>query len=102
MSTTIAERVAKGAALLDEKIPGWADRIDLHRFYIGSTCDCVLGQLHDGSYTDGMYALTRDTEDHGFMWTASPADAGAEEAEIAELETEWRRVIEARRAGEAR
>ena len=51
--TTIAERVAAGAAFLDEHEPGWADRVNLKRLYIGSTCNCMLGQLR-GEYLPGV------------------------------------------------
>lgn len=37
-------RVALGAALLDEKAPGWRERIDLKRFWIAESCDCIVGQ----------------------------------------------------------
>lgn len=48
MTTTMTEfeeRVAKGAALLDDSQPGWADRIDLETFDILDPCGCTLGQL---------------------------------------------------------
>jgi hypothetical protein len=105
ISATIAERVARGAALLDEREPGWWQRIDLDRLYIGSTCDCVLGQLHGGSYVDGVQDLDLlyGTEDHGFMWhTRGVTDYDAEEAEANELEAEWRTLIEERRGDEPR
>lgn len=45
-----------GAALLDEKVPGWAERIYLDELEISSLDDCVLGQLF-GEYHNGMIAL---------------------------------------------
>jgi hypothetical protein len=44
---TQAERsaVAKGAALLDDKQPGWAHQIDLTVLHLSSGEECVLGQL---------------------------------------------------------
>lgn len=39
------DRVAKGAATLDEILPGWERKIDLEHLYLESACDCVLGQL---------------------------------------------------------
>lgn len=50
------ERVARGAALLDEKYPGWADRINLERFDLGNACTCVLGQL-EGFFWTGAQKL---------------------------------------------
>lgn len=35
----------RGAALLDEKMPGWHDKIDLERLQLASLTQCVLGQL---------------------------------------------------------
>jgi len=46
MSVINARRaVAKGAALLDERTPGWASKIDLEELYLGDGRRCVLGQL---------------------------------------------------------
>ena len=56
MTDTIAVRVARGAALLDAKRPGWEHEIDLRRLDLGSWCDCVVGQLF-GDYSDGLGAL---------------------------------------------
>lgn len=48
--------VAKGAALLDEVMPGWADRIDLDTLAFPSCDHCVLGQLY-GHYVNGRLFL---------------------------------------------
>lgn len=45
MELTITERVAKGAAFLDEHFTGWWERIDLNTLNIDSCDNCVLGQL---------------------------------------------------------
>lgn len=42
----IAERVARGAAWLDENYPTWWERIDLATLNIASCSDCVLGQVY--------------------------------------------------------
>lgn len=42
---TASELVARGAALLDSRLPGWADQIDLESLNIADGCECVLGQL---------------------------------------------------------
>lgn len=36
-----------GAKFLDERVPGWADRIDLTELDIHSSETCVLGQLYE-------------------------------------------------------
>jgi hypothetical protein len=46
-------RVAAGAAFLDERMPGWAEWIDLDSLSLMDDCDCVLGQL-SGYYRDGV------------------------------------------------
>jgi hypothetical protein len=72
---TTAERVARGAALLDQYRPGWADEIDLHELRIESGSDCVLGQLY-GDYGEGRERLrilnTTHSEALGFTaaWTS--------------------------------
>ena len=38
-------RVAKGAARLDERLPGWERRIDIGILSLGSCFDCIVGQL---------------------------------------------------------
>ena len=46
----------KGALLLDKERPGWEKRIDVGRFDMHSSVDCVLGQLW-GSYQTGVDQL---------------------------------------------
>lgn len=53
---TIAERVQAGAALLDEKRPGWDQEIDLDTLALESECLCVLGQLF-GKFAYGLDVL---------------------------------------------
>lgn len=50
------EEAARGARLLDRKVPGWADKIDLARFSMRHTRNDVLGQLF-GTYLTGLDAL---------------------------------------------
>ena len=46
----------KGAAYLDTVRPGWANEINLARFNINDTEDCVIGQLY-GNYREGRAEL---------------------------------------------
>jgi hypothetical protein len=46
-----AQAVTKGAALLDKKMPGWANDIDLGLLKLSSNVDCVLGQLFSDPQT---------------------------------------------------
>lgn len=43
--TSVEQRVAAGAAWLDEHEPGWERRIDLGVLELADDCRCVLGQL---------------------------------------------------------
>lgn len=72
---SVADRVAKGAALLDRELPDWAREIDLERLDITQVDDCILGQLYT-SWADGMISLfgsgcvgTPVGSDHGFNLT---------------------------------
>ncbi len=54
------ERARKGATFLDEKVPGWAHKIE-KQINISSTHECVLAQLF-GRYKTGLKALGIDDE----------------------------------------
>lgn len=86
--STIEERVARGAAWLDDNVLGWQNRIDLDRLDMGNRYHCVLGQLY-GNYMFGP--LARDeAQTLGLQRTGADG--------YAHLEVEWRRVITERRA----
>lgn len=73
--TQLNERVKRGAALLDLKVPGWRHMIDDQRLNMSSTEDCILGQLFD-QYIRGIDFLGLDEaygedRDHGFDLTYS-------------------------------
>jgi hypothetical protein len=99
----VAERVAKGAALLDEKVPGWDQRIDLEILAMRGTCECVLGQLFEPTPegADG-YWVGLDRLAISRLGAAHAAEYGfaCETSEIESyvaLGAEWRRLIGARR-----
>jgi hypothetical protein len=48
-----AERVARGAQLLDQQVPGWAERIDLGRLDLADLRWCPLGQTYATHPGDG-------------------------------------------------
>ncbi len=93
--TAIAERVAAGAAFLDEHDPGWDRDVDLATLDLSDCGNCVFGQLQDG-YDDGLieFGLSdqRATE-LGF------AEAGFlnSDCDYPALTAEWRKIITARR-----
>ena len=49
-------RVARGAHLLDQYNPGWADKINLTIFDISSAQRCIVGQLYP-TYLQGLGSL---------------------------------------------
>lgn len=53
---TVQERIARGMALLDEKLPGWKERVNLARLDMSSQTYGLLEQLFDG-YMKGLRAL---------------------------------------------
>jgi hypothetical protein len=73
-----AENVARGAALLDQKIPGWEHQINVASLDIGSCNDCIIGQLFGGYYPDRLDSLfncrvyeddyCKNRVEHGFTW----------------------------------
>jgi len=101
----VQERVARGAAWLDENRPGWRDAISLQELDMRSGCDCVLGQVYatDAIDGDGYHYVLRKligSEIH-YAWAAERGFTlvYSEERELTwlfdwnELEEEWRRVI---------
>lgn len=55
-TTTLADRVKAGAALLDDKRPGWWREIAVNRLSMGSCTNCILGQIY-GHYHRGIFVL---------------------------------------------
>lgn len=115
-AATITERVAAGAAFLDEREPGWLYRIDLARLDLHAPCKCVLGQLATDKHFDlGTWswseicsvfgisvfdpAAAQSDYDLGFNAAWPLGDEVTSLADYAALTAEWRRYIEARRAG---
>jgi hypothetical protein len=89
---SIAERVERGAALLDAKRPGWWRDIGLGRLDIKSSCDCIAGQLGDYARTVealGLYEYDAEAA-HGF-------EAEESQDEYPALTEAWRDLILGRR-----
>lgn len=99
---TVAERVAKGVALLDERHPEWACQVDVEALDIQSHRLCVVGQVF-GGWSQGLIEVygdidSEDTEGHGFDGYNVRGRAQYE-SDCAGLTAEWKRVILARREG---
>jgi hypothetical protein len=107
---SLERAIAAGMVVLDEKVPGWVDQIDLDTLdmasatYVkgGSMCGCILAQVDTIDHTYGDYfrarrrlsGLTDDEDeldwgfDHAFNVSAARYD---------ELTEAWRTAIRARR-----
>ena len=121
--TTVTERVAAGAAYLDEHDPGWDAAIDLELLDLGSGDRCILGQRCPmETLTAWLGSAPDDSDDFEYAYHAqAQALTGLpsrglrtgleewaishgfnasfqEDDEYGALTAEWRRVIEARRA----
>ncbi len=91
---TIAERVARGVALLDLKAPGWDDRINVAELNIASCHVCICGQVF-GSYSGGIRVLGIDwNADNDYMYR-SPVEYGFTGGPL--VTEAWRDVIARRR-----
>ena len=100
MSTT-QERVAAGAALLDAEQPGWWQRIDLHSLAMWDGCRCVVGQLYEGEYRDGLIDLSvpvDDGEEEDEEGLIAVDRLGFDGHDIDALQAEWKRLIGERQA----
>lgn len=89
MYGTIAERIERGAALLDEHAPDWPSRVNPARLCIASGCECMVGQVF-GNYWDGMGAMGQPGSGSAFGFIAG-------EGEMDEIEAGWRDLIARRR-----
>lgn len=56
LDEAVGARVMRGAALLDEKVPGWRERVNPDTLDMSSDRNCVLGQLYDW-YALGLQTL---------------------------------------------
>lgn len=78
--------VKRGAALLDERLPGWRNHVHPETLDLSSACGCVLGELF-GDYERGcgILGLTpRDARWFGFMEGRT---------RFAALTAGWRRLL---------
>jgi hypothetical protein len=123
---TLAERVAAGAAWLDDHKPGWDALIDLGRLNMADSCCCVLGQVYESAAEAANDQARQNHDDWGwtgydwaidelgapqyyggFAFTYDELIAAIDQHHStvpawAELGTAWKQLIAARRAGESR
>lgn len=89
-------RVDRGAALLDERRPGWWEDVDVRTLDMGGCWSCVLGQVfgeyHDGTEWLGVPADTWSVQWLGFEGSEQDYDV---------LTILWRAAINRRRHAES-
>lgn len=91
----VGTRVMRGLALLDEKVPGWRERVDPSRLDMTSDSECVLGQLF-GTYPYGCQTLGIVTrvEATRYGFDATNHDGfNADDAGLDALTDAWRAVL---------
>lgn len=65
IETPAYDAALRGAAVLDEAVPDWRQRIDCDALDMLDPVHCVLGQLYGGNYGAGIAAL------HAWMGSVS-------------------------------
>lgn len=55
-----SQEIRRGCELLDERFPGWVDRVDLGVFRIVDGVNCVLGQVFVEEFVNGLVRLYGD------------------------------------------
>jgi hypothetical protein len=85
------DAVARGVALLDEKVPGWRTKIDLGELNVAGFYSCPLGQIggdfEHGAILVGLQGRSRKYPEFGFYLE----DDGGGTFE--ELNAAWREAI---------
>lgn len=96
----LADRVHKGAKLLDFFRPNWYNEIDLSQFELACPGFCILGQIF-GNFNDVKKALPIDMQEYGFthLWLPDVDDNEKDDAKYQWkfLEEEWVKQIWERR-----
>jgi hypothetical protein len=80
------ERIGRGVALLDAKVPGWV--VDRARLSVGSLDRCVLGQVF-GNFDRGLQVL-------GLTWSQGDRYGFVSDGweDYADLTESWRAVLD--------
>lgn len=91
--------VVRGAKLLDEKVPGWADKINLSKFKMHSSDRCILAQTFGVTTVNKInlkaekvlnFTTDEELENHGFVGSEN----NSEDKALAEL---WKVQVKKRR-----
>ena len=94
------EQIEAGAKLLDEKVPGWVDKIDLEELDLGDCSDCAIGQVFpDDDFSDALRDLLGIHSDevhnlsHQYGFCIPP---GGNWGDYSQLTQEWIEYIDGR------
>lgn len=86
--------VSQGAKLLDVKVPGWRERVNVDALDMFDPCKCVLGQLFE-AYSIGLKWLMLNRQSrmvYGFDASEPPGTKGMVE-EYGKLTRAWQREL---------
>lgn len=96
----VCEEVQRGIALLDKHLgQGWVHRVNLDEFDLANPSDCIMGQLFNGWYYDGLDALGlgrghANSLAHGFTWTGEQMHRkDGQETNYERIERQWKQTI---------
>ncbi len=87
------EVVARLAVLLDDLLPGWAERVNPLLLDLQQPRMCVLGQAHPDGWTDGYQELASRSEEFADL---AECDGGFGPYHARAFEPRWIEEIEAR------
>ena len=87
------EEVKRGIALLNEKNPGWREKVNLDTLDMLKVAGCTLGQVYK-DYYEGLIELgLSDTDDsavqYGFQMPGVEAGFGVEDEDYEKLTETW-------------
>ena len=103
----LSDRVKKGAKLLDEKAPGWYEKVNLSKLEMNSYHGCVVGQLGKAEFPSFIAGvayneycravLNTDPDNENAAEYGFTIKYGEDFSYWAKLEKLWRTEIEKRR-----
>jgi len=89
----IAQRAAAGARFLDQRTPGWENRINTETLNIASGNNCALGQVY-GSYGVGLSLTGAAPQSMSLGFSST----GNIDREYELLTQAWRKEVQDRRS----
>ncbi|MAH48208.1 hypothetical protein CMI37_20460 [Candidatus Pacearchaeota archaeon] len=95
-ATILAERASRGAAHMDEYLPGWWRDVDVPRLDMGSHLLDVIGQNYS-SWPQGFRELDLDLNDGGVKAVGLGFFLGINAKAYPQLTEAWVREIQKRR-----